>query len=159
MKAAMTLLLISAVLLAAATVFRPNWLAPGSRPEPTVARPWVEFTVAPDPRIALLARRKVDKEEVVQRLFDGELTVLEAAERFRRLNASPPGLEDFTSKVHPGGDEGERLCNQAITWTRAVMVHARPQAEVEARVAVLRRELQDHVATHGGVELAAAGAE
>jgi hypothetical protein len=155
MKAAMTGLILSATLLATAMLFRPNWLAPGSQAEPSAARPWVDLVQPPDPRVALLNHRKADKEEVARRLYDGELTLLEAAEWFRLLNASPPGLEDVGVREQPGGTEGERLCNQAISWARAVTLNARPQEEADARVAVLRRELQDHVAIHGGVELAA----
>jgi hypothetical protein len=156
MKAAMIGLILSAALLAAAMIFCPDWLAPGSRPEPPAAHQVGEILHAPDPRIALLARRKGAKEEVGRRLFDGELTLLEAAEEFYHLNGCVAGLDDIGVQAQPGGDEGERLCNQAISWAGAVMLHVRPRAEVTARIAVLQRELREHVAIHGGFRLSAA---
>jgi hypothetical protein len=62
-------------------------------------------------------------------------------------------------KTTPGAGCGERLCNQAISWVSVTMIRTSPQAEVDARIAVPRRELAEHVATHSGVELPAAGAE
>jgi hypothetical protein len=140
-------------------IFCPDRLVPGSRPDPRAAQPVGDLVQPPDHRIALLARRKAEKEEAAQRLFDGELTLLEAAEQFRLLNGGPAGLNDISVKVQPGGDDGERLCNQAISWARSVMIHARPRPEVEARITALKRVLQEHVAIHGGVDLPAAWAE
>jgi hypothetical protein len=150
MKAAMLALILSAALLAAVMLARPDWLTPDSQPKASAARPWVKGVYPADPRVALVARRKAVKEELARSLFDGELTLLEAAERFRVLDGDLPAV-----KAMPG----ERLCNLAISWAAAVMQNDRPQHEVAARVAVLRRELQDHVARHGGVLLPAVEAE
>jgi hypothetical protein len=157
MKAGMASLILLAAVLAAVMALRPGWLIPG-QPQPPASRPQVEVVLAPDRRIVLLHRRRADKEEVARRLYHGELTLLEAAGRFRLLNASPPGLEDVGVMTQPGGGDGERLCNQAISWA-AVTINDHPQPEVEARIEVLRRELHDHVAMHGGIKLPEAGAE
>jgi hypothetical protein len=153
MKAAMIALILCAALLTAVMLSRPDWLTPESQPRPSAARPWAECVYPADPRVAQLDRLRGDKEEVALRLFHGELTLLEAAERFYHINGSPAGPDDGFLKVVPGRDNGERLCNQAISWVGTAMYRTHPPTEVAARVAVLKRELQDHVALHGGVQL------
>jgi hypothetical protein len=152
-------LIFSAAVLATVMLVRPDWLAPGSRPEASAAWPLGELLQAPEPRVGLLNRRRADKGEVARQLFRGELSLLEAAERFYHLNGGPPGLREIGVQAQPGGDDGERLCNQAISWAETVTINDRPRPEVEARLAALRRMLQEHVAIHGGVDLPAAEVE
>jgi hypothetical protein len=146
-----------ACLLAAVMALRPGWLVP--QPDPPARRPGIELVHPPDARLELLARRREFKAEVVLRLLDGNLTLVEAAGRFRRLNTSPPGVEDVSWKSQPGADDGERLCNQVIVWASVELDRTHTPSEAAARVAALSRELHDHVARHGGVQLPEAGAE
>jgi hypothetical protein len=144
-----------ACLLATLMALRPGWLLGPRRAGCDRGRPAIEIVLPPDPRIAIMAWRRGAKEEVIERLLGGGLSLLGAAERFRRLNAHPPGVEDVSWTWTPGRDEGERHCRQVIAWAELELRDRYGGDEADARLARLEKELADHIAARGGVELPA----
>jgi hypothetical protein len=86
------------------------------------------------------ARQRIDaKWKVVRRLLAGELTLLEAAARFRDLNAEPADCPAQDSHLWPSASPEERLCRQVIAWARA---HSRDDSSGAAGAVVDRLEAE-----------------
>jgi hypothetical protein len=97
-----------------------------------------------DSQLQEVSRRLYGKEHVAAEVARGRLTLLEAAARFRDLNAELPGFqrEQFRS-VYPGRSDDERHCWQVIRFVRTELqdvpnavprVVGRLEAELQARV-------------------------
>jgi hypothetical protein len=62
-------------------------------------------------------RRVTAKEEAVQEVLDGRLTLWQAAARFRDLDATAPAsARRQAARRFPGLSEDERSCRQVIAW-------------------------------------------
>lgn len=136
------------------TAVRPDWVTGLPRPAANQGRSGtVELIHQPGERVRLLFRRMRAKVEAVRQLLEGELMLFQAAGYFRDLNAGPPGMEDVSWRQLAGSDDGEKLCRQVILWAEGELAVRHGPAEARSRAARLERELGDHVAAHGGVQL------
>jgi hypothetical protein len=89
--------------------------------------------------------RIVAKRRVTRDVLEGRLSLLEAAIRFRDLNAqrrpNPVSLRD----AYPGRTDAERVCRQVISWVVAEAQFIDPQ-QAKTVVASLERELEQRLA-------------
>src|SRR5262249_23603605 len=102
-------------------------------------------------RNAAVIDRITAKDQVADEVIAGRLTLVEAAARFRDLNAVPPDHPDPYRTTYPGGSDREKLCRQVISWVASAT--GRAQAEARALVACLEAELEDLLGRHGTIEL------
>jgi hypothetical protein len=101
----------------------------------------------------VLLRRIAAKDEVIDRLLAGDLTLLEAAAWFRRLNADPPHLAMDYSML-AGDSEEEKVCRQVISWVgHHLAMKAASASEAHDVVHRLEGELQERLRRDGRVEL------
>src|SRR5262249_38781911 len=69
-------------------------------------------------RVEMNYRRILAKDEVLTALLAGRLTLLEAAARFRDLNAGLPELRERLLQQFPGGSYELALCRDVIERVR-----------------------------------------
>ncbi len=87
-----------------------------------------------------VARQRIDaKFAVVRRLLAGELTLLEAATRFRDINGEPADCPALDNCLWPNASPEERLCRQVIGWARS---HARDDSSGAAGAVADRLEAE-----------------
>jgi hypothetical protein len=98
-------------------------------------------------------QRILAKGRIIESVLTGEMDLFEAAAWFGLLNATPAQYPDRFWKTLPGASDGEKLCNQVISWTRGQLNSHLSRCEVEARVHELADQLQQHLACHGSVQL------
>jgi hypothetical protein len=101
-------------------------------------------------RDGVLLVRIQEKGRVVRRLIAGEVTLLQAAAAFKRLNDAPPAFRDERHRAFPAASEGESLCRQVIQWVEADL-RSRGVDDLGI-VDGLRGELDDILARDGTVE-------
>jgi hypothetical protein len=104
-------------------------------------------------RRAELLRRDELKQRVIWKLLYGRFTLLEAAGRIRTLDQGllNPAFYDAQIRNTFGGKTlGESLCRKVLEMVRQT-VHGRPRWA--GAVKRLEKELADHLARHGRVEL------
>jgi hypothetical protein len=90
------------------------------------------------------------KYAAVTELVAGRLTLLEAAARFRDLDAGLSGVPESLVQQYPGVSYEQALCRHMIDPARsALRVHA-PE-EMERVVARLEAALQRHLETERGL--------
>jgi hypothetical protein len=147
----MTGLIAVAAFLAVAMAVRPEWLT-GQQPR-SAAAPTIQLMSQPDERSEVVRRRILAKSDIIARLIAEELTLIEAANLFHYVNTRPAGIEDQSWKLMPGHDDGERLCRQVLNWVETSVRQTFVPSEAEARLEKLERELSQHIAAHGGVQL------
>lgn len=87
-----------------------------------------------DRSVAIMATRALARREVIRRLQEGELSLVQAAAMFRDINNSPAWHPCDIRRIFPGNSGEEKLCRQVI-------VCARSQTQNEQFVAELEREL------------------
>jgi hypothetical protein len=94
---------------------------------------------------------------VVERLLERELSLVQAAARFRQLNDNVPEFQVILRRW-PGKSDGERLCRQVLGW---VCTHLEGKGlkpdEVEAALCPLRCELQALLDQNDEIELPPVG--
>src|SRR5262245_2628946 len=100
--------------LAAAMLFRPNWLTE-QRGLPS-ASSYIEMSSPPDERCLVIAQRLRMKTAITHQVVDGELGLLEAAALFRSLRGTDSPFPDASWEGMAGRSEGEKLCRQVIAW-------------------------------------------
>lgn len=147
----MTALIVVAGLLAVAMTVHPEWLT--GIPSGKGAAATSELVSHPAERSEVVSRRIRAKADIIARLLADELTLFQAASLFSYVNGLPTGMEDVSWKKQPGGDDGERLCRQVITWVRAELGTRCVPSEVEIRLERLERQLHQQIVAHGGVTL------
>lgn len=140
----LTLALLAAGLVTASRY--PEWLSSFvSRPvydDPNTFR-----LLEPPPEETLIAARRINaKTCVIEKLRAEELTLLEAAAWFRRLNAEPPSRPDHNWQRLPGDTPNEKLCRQVIRWLDATLCNRAPASEIATLTCRLEEELQCHLA-------------
>jgi hypothetical protein len=111
--AVLTWSLLTAVVVTAAGLGLRAQVADASRPL------WPELSAldeVPEEDLSAADRRGDAKHEVALELVAGHLTLLEAAARFRTINAGHPHGEKFSHCSLPGGTYEEWLCRQVISW-------------------------------------------
>jgi hypothetical protein len=107
--------------------------------------PAAEGAALPDTR-AVCARLEA-KERVVRALVAGECTLLEAAARFRALDAAEPRVrwEDHPD-VYAGDTEAESYCRAVIYWEENIVweISSGDRGEAAAVVWRLEGELEEY---------------
>jgi len=131
-------------LVATAWVWLPS-VRPGAR---------VSAVIFPPSEEVRLARERIlAKDDVADRLIDGELTLLEAAARFRRINdSSTRSAEDFRREF-PGDSDGEKACRQVIAWVHSRAIDRFGATPADLFADCLKRELDEILEQDPGVEL------
>jgi hypothetical protein len=97
-------------------------------------------------------RRLAAKQQVIWRLLDGQLTLLEAAAWFGHVSDNPPECPERCC-VQRGERRGEKLCRQVIGWAGTKARERMSWSQVAEIVRRLEVELNTHLARHGTVEL------
>jgi hypothetical protein len=97
-------------------------------------------------------RRLQAKRAVVSELLAGRLTLLEAAARFRDLDAGLPEFRDLLLQRYPDVPYEVAVCRQVIEQARSVPRVRTPEQEASI-VARLEAELQAHLDCEGGLRL------
>ncbi len=98
-------------------------------------------------RLATTRRVSEGKHHVVAELIAGRITLREAAERFRELNAlADDGNDDLIAPFRVVSGEEEALCRNVYFWTEAKLRHRREPgaAEILARLKTEYRQYFDH---------------
>jgi hypothetical protein len=104
-------------------------------------------------RLHDIARRRLAaKEQVIRRLLDGQLTLLEAAAWFGYVSDNPPDCPERCC-VQRNDSRGEKLCRQVIGWAGTKARERMSWSEAAEIVRSLEAELNDHLARHGTVKL------
>jgi hypothetical protein len=75
-----------------------------------------EKLAAQEPRGRAMVERFRARGAVTEELRAGRLTLVQAAARFRNLNAYPPDSVPDLRHYVPGATDEERLCRQVIFW-------------------------------------------
>jgi hypothetical protein len=104
---------------------------------------WSLNYIPPDPDFAALQRNMEAKDAVAEEVIAGRMTLAEAADRFRVINAARPSHLPFHLDAFPGGGDEERNCRHVIRFVDSSLM-GRPDRE--AVVARLESELQRHLA-------------
>jgi hypothetical protein len=111
----------------------------------------------PKPQVQYVERRIRAKGVVVERLLEGELSLVQAAAMFRRLNEHPPACR-VDPRHCPGKSEGERLCRQVLGWVEAVLrTRGLTPSEIESALCPLQCELQTLLDQNDEIELPPVG--
>jgi hypothetical protein len=90
------------------------------------------------------------KEDVVRAVIAGELTLLEAAARFRDVNASLPKARAVVQQAYAGLPYEHALCRQVIAYAGAELRH-QGSAPKENVLHGLEAELEEHLRRYGKV--------
>ena len=111
-----------AAALAAVLVAPPPADGPGYW-EPAEAVAWADPAGAQlsrelDARRRGVAERTLDKSDVALALARGELTLDQAADRFRRLIVADPGRLDLLRRSYPGASDDELVYRQVVLFVR-----------------------------------------
>jgi hypothetical protein len=90
-------------------------------------------------QLLLSKRRNKTRRDLTLRVIAGELTLQEAAARFRKLNEEAPDFSWTALRLEfPGASDEEHCCWQVIRWVEGELV-ADP-----ARLAAVRKRLLAH---------------
>jgi hypothetical protein len=108
---------------------------------------WPELSAldeVPEEDFSAADRRGDAKHEVALELVAGHLTLLEAAARFRTINAGHPHGEKFSHCSFPGGTYEEWLCRQVISYVHSeFLIRRKAPAQAAAWEARLEAELRE----------------
>ena len=112
----------TATVLAAILVTPPPVTGPGEW-EPAEAVAWADPAGAAlsrdlDARRRGIAERTLDKSDAALALARGELTLVQAADRFRQLIATDPGRLDLLRRIYSGASDDELVYRQVILFVR-----------------------------------------
>jgi len=107
----------------------------------------------PSPDVEILRRRISAKDQVVDQLLAGELSLAQAAARFKCLNEDPPHLR-VPIYLWPGKSEGEKVCRQVINWIESrYQSQGMTLSEAQAAVSPFERELKRLMDENGEIHL------
>jgi hypothetical protein len=109
-----------------------------------------------DAQIEESLQRCKAKENSARALIAGQLTLLEAAARFRTVNASWPKARTFLQHAYAGLPYEHALCRQIIAYAEAELRH-QGSAQKDSVLHRLEAELAEHLRRHGKVCLPGAG--
>jgi hypothetical protein len=111
------------------------------RPEPCPP-PDSGLLLPPGPEVRTLRLRIDTRIQIADQVLAGELSLVQAAARFRQLNNDSPQHRVFLHQ-YPGNSDGEKLCRQVIEWAdNRVRDWPLTPDEMEATLCPLRRELE-----------------
>jgi hypothetical protein len=96
------------------------------------------------PEVRGFERRQARKDQVVQAVLAGRLTLLEAAALFRALDRGPPTFHwDSFRARWPGDSDDERHCHEVIDFMASAAIRDDP-----CKGKALRERLQAELAEH-----------
>jgi hypothetical protein len=98
----------------------------------------------------LVLSRIAAKEAIIHDLVTDEITLVEAAARFRHVKGGAGENPESHADYFAGRTENERCCRQVLQWVRAETETWTP-SEAEKIRARLTAELEAHLAIHHGV--------
>jgi hypothetical protein len=144
--------------------FSPNGNeAPTERPDqdaqPSLmvqVRTAIEQSCKLDAQIEESLQRCKAKEDSARALNAGQLTLLEAAARFRDVNASWPKARTFLQQAYAGLPYEHALCRQIIAYAEAEL-RCQGSDQTYSELNRLEVELAEHLRRHGKVCLPRAG--
>ena len=110
----------------------------------------IELSQDLDEKLRGVVGRAAAREEIVARLLAGELTLFEAATRFRDLNAAAPEVTRNLQQRFPDLAPDHAVCRQVITFVEEELRRRAPE-RATAVVARLEDELAEHLRQHGRV--------
>jgi hypothetical protein len=99
----------------------------------------------------IVLKRTQERKEVIRQVLAGQLTLLQAALCFRRLNRTPADLAVDVRRNFPAASEGESLCLQVIQWTETELTD-RGETDL-GPVRRLRTELAEMLRRNGTINL------
>jgi hypothetical protein len=97
-------------------------------------------------------RRSALREQIVDEVRGDRMGLIEAAARFRDLNAAAGPACPELDQHFAGDSSDERCCRQVIAWVRASLLPQSPE-EAARLTGVLEAELQYHQRREGGIRL------
>jgi hypothetical protein len=99
-----------------------------------------------DAQIQAVSYNLAAKNRIAAAVEAGQLSLLDAADRYRKLNESQPDFDwpAFRERI-PAGSEEERHCRQVLGWVEARLRIDQPE-KLEAVMARLEAELQHSLA-------------
>ena len=103
-----------------------------------------------DAQIEESIQRCKAKEDVVRDVIAGELTLLQAAARFRDVNASWPKARAVVQQAYAGLPYEHALCRQVIAYAEAELRH-QGSVQKDSVLDRLEAELAEHLRRHGKV--------
>jgi hypothetical protein len=103
-----------------------------------------------DAQIEESLQRCKAKEDSARALIAGQLTLLEAAARFRDVNASWPKTRTFLRQAYAGLPYEHALCRQVIAYAEAELRH-QGSVQKDSVLDRLEAELAEHLRRHGKV--------
>ena len=109
-----------------------------------------------DAQIEESLQRCKAKEDLVRAMIAGELTLLQAAARFRDVNASWPKARAVVQQAYAGLPYEHALCRQIIAYAEAEL-RDQGSAQKDSVLHRLEAELAEHLRRHGKVCLPGAG--
>jgi hypothetical protein len=99
----------------------------------------------------LAAARLQQRQQIINEVIAGRLSLTHAASRFLRLNKSTPECMTALRSYYPGMPDEQRVCEQVIYAVRLVLEdRGEPSDEMEKR---LRAELRDLLDRPEGLSL------
>jgi hypothetical protein len=99
-----------------------------------------------NPDIDVLQHSIAAKDQVARGWIDGKITLPQAADQFRTINASRPSRLSAFLDSYPGNSEQERLCHQVFMYAKTILER---RSETKAELARLESELQTYLAKIG----------
>jgi hypothetical protein len=100
----------------------------------------------------LTAERLRIKDEIVEALRKGQMTLIDAAAYFRSLHEDPKSWR-YPNDPWPGPKEGESWCRVVIEWTDRYLSCQQSPGQTNALRQRLEAELQEQLKAHGAVTL------
>jgi hypothetical protein len=147
----MVALIASACFLAVGMLRCPEWLTGISQEERRTAS--LQLVATPSPHCVATKQRIAAKSQIIEQLFQDEISLIQAAQMFAYHNSYPIGFEDLSWQRLSGNDDGEKICRQVINWVSPELINRCTVSEREMRMVRYEQELSNHIARHGGVQL------
>src|SRR5262249_45319578 len=97
-------------------------------------------------------QRLTARHQVAADVIAGRLSLLEAAARFRDLNAQEPAIAAAFTRSHPDRSPEECLCRQVIGQVESDLAEQSPKRAAELRTR-LEAELRGHLHRDGAIRL------
>ena len=102
--------------------------------------------------MAIAMDRIIRKEAVVHACMDGDMTLCEAAARFRTLHEDPRSWH-HPSRPRPEFDDGESWCREVLKWAEIRVHFQRSDSQAHAVLERLETELEAQMECEGEVFL------
>ena len=112
-------LLLGLILLSAGmcwAVARSAWTPVGGLRRPITVRPSMWVIAEPAPRTVISRERSRARGQVVDRLLEGKLTLLQAAAWFRYFDDHPAEFPGDFRRRFAGKGDGEKACRHLLVW-------------------------------------------